>query len=101
MNNVLICKKCGDELGLKYENTIDLAEITQKYFYKQIIEIEELNTKLHSCRSIISICAERLLEDESGALWTAYDTIKDIENKLDEKITSLMQVYKESKGNAL
>jgi len=97
MNNVLICKKCGDKLGLKYEGVIELEEVYKDFFWDEINKIDELVTKLNSCRSIISICAERLLEDESGALWAAYDIMKDIEIKLDEKVSSLMQIYKETK----
>ena len=97
MSNVLICKRCGDDLGLKYEGTIELSDFYRDIFWDEINKIDELVTKLNSCRSIISICAERLLEDESGALWAAYDIMKDIESKLDEKVSSLMQIYKETK----
>ena len=96
MKNVLICKRCGDDLGLKYEGTIELSDITKEYFYQQINKIDEIATKLNSCRSIISLCAERLTEDESGALWTAYDTIKGLESNLDERFSALMQVYQET-----
>jgi hypothetical protein len=96
MNNVLICKKCGDKLGLKYEGVIELEEVYRNIFWDEINKIDELTTKLNSCRSIISICAERLIEDESGALWSAYDIMKDIESKLDERFSNLMQVYKET-----
>ena len=57
MKNVLICKRCGDDLGLKYEGTIELSDITKEYFYQQINKIDEIATKLNSCRSIISQCA--------------------------------------------
>ena len=96
MSNVLICKKCGDDLGLKYEGSIELSDVYRDIFWDEINKIDELVTKLNSCRSIISICAERLLEDESGALWAAYDIMKDIEIKLDEKVSSLMQIYKQT-----
>jgi hypothetical protein len=96
MNNVLICKKCGDNLGLKYEGVIELEEVYRNIFWDEINKIDELTTKLNSCRSIIYICAERLIEDESGALWSAYDIMKDIESKLDERFSNLMQVYKET-----
>ena len=96
MSNVLICKRCGDKLGLKYEGTIELEDVMRDYFKSQINEIEELNTKLNSCRSIINICAERLLEDESGALWAASDILQDIEDKIDQKISTLMQIYRQT-----
>lgn len=96
MKNVLICKRCGDDLGLKYEGTIELSDITKEYFYQQINKIDEIATKLNSCRSIISLCAERLMEDESGALWAAYDIIKGLESELDERFSALMQVYQET-----
>ena len=96
MKNVLICKRCGDDLGLKYERTIELSDITKEYFYQQINKIDEIATKLNSCRSIISICAEKLLDDESGALWAAYDIIKGLESELDERFSALMQVYQET-----
>jgi len=94
-NFVFVCKKCGDNLGLKYEGTIELSEISKNYLYEQINKIDEIATKLNSCRSIISICAERLIEDESGALWTAYDTIKGLESALDERFNALMQIYQQ------
>ena len=96
MKNILLCKRCGDDLGLKYEGTIELSDITKEYFYQQINKIDEIATKLNSCRSIISLCAERLMEDESGALWAAYDIIKDLESNLDERFSALMQVYQEA-----
>ena len=96
MKNVLICKRCGDDLGLKYEGTIELSDITKEYFYQQINKIDEIATKLNNCRSIISICAEKLLDDESGALWAAYDIIKGLESELDERFSALMQVYQEA-----
>jgi len=95
MSNVMICKRCGDDLGLKYEGTIELSELSKNYLYEQINKIDEIATKLNSCRSIISICAERLIEDESGALWAAYDIIKGLESNLDERFNALMQVYQE------
>jgi hypothetical protein len=97
MKNVLICKKCGDDLGLKYEGSIELSDVYRDIFWDEINKIDELITKLNSCRSIISICAERLLEDESGALWAAYDIMKDIESKLDENVSGLKEIYAETK----
>ena len=96
MSNVMLCKRCGDDLGLKYEGTIELSDITKEYFYQQINKIDEIATKLNNCRSIISICAEKLLDDESGALWAAYDIIKGLESELDERFSALMQVYQEA-----
>ena len=95
MKNVLICKRCGDDLGLKYEGTIELSDITKDYFYSEINKIDEIASKLNSCRSIISLCAERLIDDESGALWSAYDIIKGLESSLDERFNALMQVYQQ------
>ena len=98
MKNVLICKKCGDKLGLKYEGTIEIEDLIREHFWIQINQIEKLNTKLNSCRSIINICAERLLDDESGALWAASDILQEIEDGIDEKISSLMQIYKQTEA---
>lgn len=100
MKNVLICKRCGDDLGLKYEGSIELSDVYRNIFWDEINKIDELVTKLNSCRSIISICAERLLEDESGALWAAYDIMKDIESKLDDNISGLKEIYAETKQTA-
>lgn len=66
-------------------------------FWKEINEIEQQNCRLNSCRSIITLCAERALGDESGALWAASDVLGNIESKLDERIHNLCQVYKKLK----
>jgi len=42
MKNVLICKRCGDDLGLKYEGTIELSDITKEYFYLRSIKLMKL-----------------------------------------------------------
>lgn len=65
--------------------------------WTQINEIEQLNCKINSCRSIIAICAERTLGDESGALWAASDILEGIENQIDVRAAILMQIYKQLK----
>jgi hypothetical protein len=65
--------------------------------WNEINEIEQQNCRLNSCRSIIALCAERGLGDESGALWAASDILGDIESKLDERVHKLSQVYKRLK----
>ena len=66
-------------------------------FWTQVNEIEQLNCKINSCRSIIAICAERTLGDESGALWAASDILEGIENQIDVRVAILMQIYKQLK----
>lgn len=66
-------------------------------FWKQINEIEQLVCKLNNCQSIIAICAERTLGDESGALWAASDILNETEAKMDEKIYELLKVYRQLK----
>jgi hypothetical protein len=66
-------------------------------FWDQINEIEKQTCRLNSCRSIITLCAERALDDDSGALWSAADILDDIETKLDQKIHDLLQVHKKLK----
>jgi hypothetical protein len=66
-------------------------------FWDQINEIEKQTCRLNSCRSIITLCAENGLGDESGAMWAAADILDDIETKLDEKIQNLLQIYKKIK----
>ncbi len=69
-----------------------------KEIWHESNEIEQLNAKLNSCQSIISICAERLIGDESGALWAASDILQEIENKLDDRICNLFNVYHKLKN---
>jgi hypothetical protein len=66
-------------------------------FWKQINEIEHLVCKLNSCQSIIAICAERTLGDESGALWAASDILSETEDKMDDKVHNLCQIYRQLK----
>ena len=65
--------------------------------WDEINKVEHLNYKINSCQSIIAICAERALGDDSGALWAASDILKDIEKKLDEKIYNLYLITKSLK----
>lgn len=65
--------------------------------WDEINKVEHLNCKINSCQSIIAICAERALGDDSGALWAASDILKDIEKKLDEKIYNLYLITKSLK----
>lgn len=66
-------------------------------FWKQINEIEQLVCKLNNCQSIIAICAERTLGDDSGALWAASDILNETEEKMDERIHNLCQIYRQLK----
>jgi hypothetical protein len=66
-------------------------------FWNQINEIEKQICRLNSCRSIITLCAERVLGDESGALWAASEILDDIETKLDEKLQGLLQIHRKLK----
>jgi hypothetical protein len=66
-------------------------------FWKQINEMEQLVCKLNNCQSIIAICAERTLGDDSGALWAASDILCETEAKMDEKIYELLKVYRQLK----
>ena len=66
--------------------------------WDEINKVEHLNYKINSCQSIIAICAERALGDDSGALWAASDILKDIEEKLDEKIYNLYLICKSFKN---
>jgi hypothetical protein len=66
-------------------------------FWNQVNEIEKQTCRLNSCRSIITLCAERTLGDESGALWAASEILDDIETKLDERIQGLLQIHRNLK----
>jgi hypothetical protein len=66
-------------------------------FWNVVNEIEHQNTRLNSCQSIVAICAERALGDDSGALWAASDILKDIESKMDERVQTLLSVYRQIK----
>lgn len=71
-----------------------MEELSEQ-LWTQINEIEKLNCKMNSCRSIIAICAERLLGDESGALWAVSDMLQSIENEMDVRASILMQISKQ------
>ena len=77
-----------------------MSEEKLQLLASEINKIEHLNCKINSCQSIISICAERLTGDESGALWAASDILKDIEEKLDEKIYNLHLIGKSLKNQS-
>jgi len=66
-------------------------------FWKEINELEQQICRMNSCRSIITICAEKALGDDSGALWAASDIMGDIESKLDERIHNMLMVYRKMK----
>ena len=68
-----------------------------KEFWSQVNEIEQLSCKINSCQSIIAICAERALGDDSGALWAASDILNDIESKLDDRVHNLLLIYRQLK----
>jgi hypothetical protein len=71
-----------------------MTEELNAEFWKQINELEQQNTRINSCRSIVAICAERALGDDSGALWAAADMLGDIESKLDQRIHEMLLVYR-------
>jgi hypothetical protein len=62
-------------------------------FWNEVNKIEQQVCRLNSCRSIITICAERTLGDDSGAMWAASDILDDIETKLDERLQNLLQIH--------
>jgi hypothetical protein len=74
-----------------------MNEELAKDFWNQVNEIEQLSCKVNSCQSIIAICAERALGDDSGALWAASDILNDIESKLDDKVHNLLMIYRQIK----
>lgn len=74
-----------------------MKEELNNELWTQINEIELLNCKINSCRSIIAICAERTLGDESGALWAASDILHNIEDEIDVRAAILMQIYRKLK----
>ena len=72
-----------------------MNEELAKDFWTQVNEIEQLSCKVNSCQSIIAICAERALGDDSGALWAASDILNDIESKLDDRVHNLLMIYRQ------
>ena len=74
-----------------------MNEELMKDFWNQVNEIEQLSCKINSCQSIITICAERALGDDSGALWAASDILNDIESKLDDRVHNLLLIYRQLK----
>ena len=74
-----------------------MNEELMKDFWSQINEMEQLVCKLNGCQSIIAICAERTLGDESGALWAASDILKETEDKMDDRIHNLCAIYRQLK----
>lgn len=72
-----------------------MNEELTKDFWSQVNEIEQLSCKINSCQSIIAICAERALGDDSGALWAASDILNDIESKLDDRVHNLLMIYRQ------
>ena len=66
-------------------------------FWKEINELEQQICRMNSCRSIITICAEKALGDDSGALWAASDIMGSIESKLDERVHNMLMVYRKMK----
>ena len=74
-----------------------MNEELMKDFWSQVNEIEQLSCKLTGCQSIITICAERALGDDSGALWAAADILSDIESKMDDRVHKLCLIYRELK----
>jgi hypothetical protein len=74
-----------------------MNEELAKDFWSQVNEIEQLSCKINSCQSIIAICAERALGNDSGALWAASDILNDIESKLDDRVHNLLMIYRQLK----
>jgi len=69
-----------------------------KSYWSQVNDIEQLNCKLNNCQSIIVLCAERTLGEESGALWAAADMLTEIETKLDKSVYELLSIYRKTKS---
>jgi hypothetical protein len=74
-----------------------MNEELNKELWHEVNELEQQICRINSCRSIIIICAERALGNDSGALWSASDTLGDIETKLDDRVHKLLLVYKRLK----
>lgn len=74
-----------------------MNEELMKAFWSNINDMEQLVCKINNCQSIIAICAERTLGDDSGALWAASDILNETEAKMDEKIYELLKVYRQLK----
>lgn len=72
-----------------------MNEIQKAQFWEQINNLEHLASTLNNCQSIIAICAERHLGDDSGALWLVSDVLAEKETKLDEAVQNLLSVYRE------
>ena len=74
-----------------------MTEELTKQFWNEVNELEQQICRINSCRSIITICAERANGDDAGALWASSDILGDIESKLDDRVHNLMQVYRKIK----
>ena len=56
-------------------------------------EIDSLNCRVTNVKNIIEMVAEHISTDvESGALWAAADSLGDICDKMDLRISELMQI---------
>jgi hypothetical protein len=58
-------------------------------------EIEELAYKLDSVRDAIELVAESVDSPYSGALWTIYDTLDAIQNKMCIQAGNVMELHRE------
>jgi uncharacterized protein YaaN involved in tellurite resistance len=79
------------------ERSNKMNEELNKELWNEINELEQQICRINSCRSIITLCAEKTLGDDSGAMWAASDILGDIESKLDERVHKLSQVYRQLK----
>jgi hypothetical protein len=58
-------------------------------------EIEELAYKLDSVRDAIELVAEGVDSPYSGALWTIYDRLDDIQKKMCIQADKVMELHRE------
>jgi len=72
-----------------------MNEVQKSQFWEQVNNLEHLASTLNNCQSIISICAERQCDAESGALWLVADVLSEKENKLDQIIQNLLAISRE------
>jgi hypothetical protein len=58
-------------------------------------EIEELAYKLDSVRDAIELVAEGVDSPYSGALWTIYDRLDDLQKKMCIQANNVMELHRE------
>jgi hypothetical protein len=58
-------------------------------------EIEELAYKLDSVRDAVELVAEGVDSPYSGALWTIYDRLDDLQKKMCIQASNVMELHRE------